>query len=725
MRKQATVRVGRWNICLVLIGLFPGLVHASTADLPPGFSQALTTLEANGCPAALGALQAIPQPPPDAIRHRVSFITGFCLLKTQQPAEALALLEQVAAEYDLLADYALFYAAKAAHALQDFGKSTVLLSRLLARYPNSRLAEEAHFQLGTTYLETQQPEDARKTLAAFLDRYPASPLASQASLLLAKLYLTLERPQEAAPLLKRLYIGFPADPTAVEAERLLLANPDLGPITAEERLLRARALIQADKYRDALTALIPLLKSHPGNGEVRLLTGRSQFALKEYPQAITTLLPLTESTERSALQAEALLLVGRAFFRSGDTIQAIATLERIPTLFPESHLAGEALHVIGLNYEDRKEEEAALEAYARLLRLHPEQNLGDTARWQRAWLFYRQRKLQPAVHELSHLLEKYPQSPLKAQALYWRGRMLEELGDKTLATRSYQRLLQEAGDEPYYTQAARQRLALKPARLSTDSLLPPANSASPVVAKARELSFLRLRDEAAQEYWEIARVHPRELSLQREACEALSRASQFDRCISLARRAARSPLKTAGQDGVLSPFWTFLYPRAFWAWVDHYSRESRLDPYLVTAVIREESAFAPKALSRAGARGLMQLMPATAAQVAKENNLRSPLDLDTPAPNIALGTRYLAKLHDEFGGNLALTLASYNAGPHVVRRWLGTLQSSQDPEIFIEDIPYPETRRYVKRVLGSYDRYRTLYGQPQESRNPPSSVAGH
>ena len=712
MRKRATVRAGRWNICLVLIGLFPGLVRASTADLPPGFSQALMTLEANGCPAALGALQAIPQPPPDAIRHRVSFITGFCLLKTQQPAEALALLEQAAAEYDLLADYALFYAAKAALALQDSGKSTVLLSRLLARYPNSRLAEEAHFQLGMTYLEIQQPEDARRTLLAFLDRYPASPLASQASLLLAKLFLTLERPQEAAPLLKRLYISFPADPTTVETERLLRANPDLVTITAEDRLLRAKALFQADRYRDAVTALTPLLKSHPGNGEVRLLLGRSQFALKEYAQAITTLLPLTESTEPSALQAEALLLVGRAFFRSGDTVQAIATLERIPVLFPGSHLAADALHLIGLNYEERREDDAALEAYARLLRLYPNENLGDTARWQRAWLLYRQGKLQPAAQELSHLLEKYPHSPLKAQALYWRGRMLEELGNKSLATRTYHRLLKEAGDDPYYLQAARQRLALKPARLSADSLLPPANSASPLVAKARELSFLRLWDEAALEYWEIARAHPRELSLQREACEALSRAGQFDRVISLARFASRGLLRTGGQDGVLSPLSTFLYPRAFWAWVDHYARESRLDPYLVTAVIREESAFAPKALSRAGARGLMQLLPATAAQVAKENNLRRLPDLDTPAPNIALGTRYLAKLHEEFGGNLVLTLASYNAGPHVVRRWLDTLQLSQDPEIFIEEIPYPETRRYVKRVLGSYDRYRTLYGRP-------------
>lgn len=713
MRKKGIERGGRWKAWPVLLGLFAWSLQVSASDLPPPFTQALMALEGHDCPAALGALQAIPQPSPEAIRHRVTFITGYCLLKTNRSADALVLLEQAAAEHNLVADYATFYAAEAARALEDPSKTTALLSRLLARYPNSRLAEEAYFRLGMTYLEMQEREDAKKTFLAFLERYPTSALASQASLLLAKIFLALEQPQEAAPLLKRLYISLPADPMATEAERLLRANPQLTTITPEERLLRARAFFQADRYREAITALIPLLKNDPDNGEIRLLLGRSLFANKEYSQAIAALLPLTESTEPSPLQAEALSLMGRASFRSGDNLQAIAYLERIPASFPESHLAGDALHLIGLNHEEQGDDDAALEAYARLLRLAPDEILGDTARWQRAWLFYRQRKLQPAVHELSHLLENYPQSPLKTQALYWRGRMLEELGEKTLATRTYQRLLKEAGDDPYYIQAARQRLALKPARLSAASSLALPNSASPVVAKARELSFLRLWDQAAAEYWEIARAHPRELPLQWEACEALTRAGQFDRVITLARRTTRALLRTGGQDGVLSSFWTFLYPRAFWAWVDHYARESRLDPYLVIAVIREESAFAPKALSRAGARGLMQLMPTTAAQVAKETNLRSAPDLDTPDSNIALGTRYLAKLYEEFGGNLALTLASYNAGPHVVRRWLTNHLPLQDPETFIEEIPYPETRRYVKRVLGSYDRYHTLYARPQ------------
>jgi len=109
----------------------------------------------------------------------------------------------------------------------------------------------------------------------------------------------------------------------------------------------------------------------------------------------------------------------------------------------------------------------------------------------------------------------------------------------------------------------------------------------------------------------------------------------------------------------------------------------------------------------------MQLMPATATRVAAETNFPSSPDVDTPGPNIALGTRYLAQLLEEFGGDLALTLAAYNAGPHNVRRWLKNHHAIRDSEVFVEEIPYPETQRYVKRVLASYHRYRALYAGPQ------------
>jgi soluble lytic murein transglycosylase len=140
----------------------------------------------------------------------------------------------------------------------------------------------------------------------------------------------------------------------------------------------------------------------------------------------------------------------------------------------------------------------------------------------------------------------------------------------------------------------------------------------------------------------------------------------------------------------------------------------------VLGLIREESAFAPRAVSRTGARGLMQLMPQTADLTARENRLPpvAPAALETPEVNIRIGVHHLADLFREFGGNLSLTLASYNAGKQSVQRWVQRFGVADEVE-FVEDIPYAETRGYVKRVLGSYERYRTLYAAKQtENREP-------
>ncbi len=700
-----------WPILLLTFCL--GSVEALATEIPPAFDQALVALESNDCPAALQAFQALPHPPPEAIQPRVIFLTGYCLLQLDRPVDALPLLEQAATEYDLLADYAMSYAAQAAVALKDQSKAIVLLSRLLARYPNSRLAEEAQFRLAMIYLEIEQPEDAERALLHFLHRYPASALAPEASLLLAKHFLALERDREAAPFLKRLYIRFPTDPAAAEAERLLQETLLLTTITPDEHLLRTKALFREGKYREAAAGLTPLLEIDPENEEILLLLGRSLFATKAYPQTIAAVLPLTGPAVRTPLQVKALFLMGRASLRSGKYFQAIAYLDRILALFPRSKLADDALFLIGLNQEERGRDKAALEAYARLLRLYPNGGLGDTARWRRAWLLYRQRKLQQADHELKHLLQDYPQSPQTAQALYWRGRFLEAIGKHSLAKKIYRRLLKEATLDPYYEWRARERLRLKPERFSPTRPAPSKRRSSLAVAKARELFYLRIWAEAAAEYWDLATVHPHEIALQWEACQALFRANEFDKVITVARRAFFTLIKTGRREEAMTTFRSFLYPRGFWPWVDQYVKETSLDPYLVTALIREESAFAPTAISQAGARGLMQLMPTTAARVAHETGLQNPVDLDSPGPNIALGTRYLAKLHEEFGGDLVLTLAAYNAGPGAVRRWIKDHHPIQDHETFIEEIPYRETRRYVKRVLGSYDRYRTLYAGPK------------
>jgi soluble lytic murein transglycosylase len=143
-----------------------------------------------------------------------------------------------------------------------------------------------------------------------------------------------------------------------------------------------------------------------------------------------------------------------------------------------------------------------------------------------------------------------------------------------------------------------------------------------------------------------------------------------------------------------------------------------VEPDLLQALMREESALDPKALSWAGALGLTQLMPATAKAVAKSLGLKRVTNqsLLEPELNIRLGSTYLGSLLKKFEGNKIYAVASYNAGSGAVARWR-TGREAVELDEWVEEIPIAETRGYVKRVLRSYNTYQLLY-----RRTPPRSA---
>ena len=156
--------------------------------------------------------------------------------------------------------------------------------------------------------------------------------------------------------------------------------------------------------------------------------------------------------------------------------------------------------------------------------------------------------------------------------------------------------------------------------------------------------------------------------------------------------------------------WDCIYPAPYPDAVASYEHDYEVPSGLIHAVMRQESGFDPEALSPVGAAGLMQLMPATANEAAKEANVPfAPTDIRTPDANVRLGGFYLGKLAKSYGGSLPLVAASYNAGPGAVSRWVET---SGEPEIdvWVARIPYDETRTYVARVMSNLARYEWLRG---------------
>ena len=156
------------------------------------------------------------------------------------------------------------------------------------------------------------------------------------------------------------------------------------------------------------------------------------------------------------------------------------------------------------------------------------------------------------------------------------------------------------------------------------------------------------------------------------------------------------------------PVYKLGYPFAFFDAIEQAAHSDNIDPFLILAVMRQESVFNPTIVSRAGAMGLMQLMPPTAKAVAAELSETFIVDsLTRLSTNIRYGSHYLKKLLDQFGGNMVLALASYNGGPPAVLEWLEK-NKRKTFDLFIEDIGYDETRGYVKKVLANYWTYRNL-----------------
>lgn len=157
------------------------------------------------------------------------------------------------------------------------------------------------------------------------------------------------------------------------------------------------------------------------------------------------------------------------------------------------------------------------------------------------------------------------------------------------------------------------------------------------------------------------------------------------------------------------PFLRLLYPMHYEEVIVRKARQFQLDPFLVAAVIRVESKFDPQAKSPKGALGLMQLMPETAKWAAGKMNLvYSQERLFDPEFNISIGCWYLALLKSQFKGNTAAALAAYNGGRTTVNKWLEQKQWNGSLED-AENIPYFETRQYVRKVLRYYERYSKIY----------------
>jgi soluble lytic murein transglycosylase len=203
-----------------------------------------------------------------------------------------------------------------------------------------------------------------------------------------------------------------------------------------------------------------------------------------------------------------------------------------------------------------------------------------------------------------------------------------------------------------------------------------------------------------------------------------SRTGELRRGINAMKRAYPQYIASGG-DQLPVEMLKVLFPVAYWETLKKHATAHGLDPYMVAALTAQESTFDPQIRSHANAIGLMQVLPSTGRRYARRLGIRkfSAGSLTNPEINVRIGTAIFSDLVDRFGGGAHLALASYNAGEGAVSRWVSE-RPGIDRDEFIDDIPYPETQNYVKRIVGTAEDYRRLYGELGATpAKPPKSSA--
>jgi len=666
---------------------------------------------------------------PLPLSQKVDFLLGILYAKERKWDRARPYLDQAANAYPRLLDYSLFYLAEAD--LQQGQPSLAIetLRRLLAFPQESRWKRTAHLRLADAYRDAKYMTAAESAYRDFLQDSSHASDSLRARLSLAELLLAQGREKEATPLLLQIDLKAPSGCEAKRARSLWgKLVPPLQP-SWRHRFQRAQALFSAKQYEPAAKEFKDLSVDPSGTAEdirrATLLAAISSFHSRNYKGALELLLPVVEGGGGPEVE-EALYWTGRCYLRLGKREEGRFHLLWVTCRFPKGTWADDALYHLGLDEESEVDFFQAEDTYGSLIRTYPESGLMKEALWRRGWVSYRQGEYLPALKDFQALASLDSNSPEVSKWLYWMGRTLEKMDRHEAAARRYEEILSPAyfdyyffralsrlaGIESFQPEAVANGMAINGSSpvVASATLRPSGAEAAPFLARARELVSIGLHDEALAEYAEAVSLSPRYAPVVEEACSQSLKMGRPDKTLNWAIRFL--PRNWGNGDGSSpsdQPF--YHYPLGYWEIVQRHEKAFQVDPYLIVAVIREESAFSPGCVSSAGAKGLMQLMPSTASQVARGGGIsvdNASKDLFQPDLNIRLGALYLGELLHEFKGNLTLSLASYNAGPHRVKRWL-ELSPDLDEEEFAESIPFSETRSYVKKVLRSYEVYKILY----------------
>jgi soluble lytic murein transglycosylase len=548
---------------------------------------------------------------------------------------------------------------------------------------------------------------------------PAVVPEDQVLLKTAQLASALGQPSRALEAWKRLYYDFPATEAGTTAARALAAA-GAEPIAAGSprvaaELARAERLFSARRFalaREGFELLQPVVAGDQVE-LVALRLAECDYGLRRFRAAAERARPFIDTASR---RAEALFYYASAVEELGDAATFVALVRRIVDEHPSSSWAEDGLNALASHYIIANDDDAADGVFRELLQRYPRGRHAARAAWKAGWWAYKHDRLAEAAGIFERGAAGFPRSDYRPSWLYWAGRARERTGPGGAAVERYRLVLADYANSYYgrLTAARLKALGVSPdAGLTLARWTAPAAPAPPALPTADRLAWLMhagLYEQALDEVAYAQKTWGRSPALDATRAYLLNRKGDLRPGITVMRQTYPHFL-AAGGDALPLAVQQVIFPLDYWPLIKKYAATHKLDPFLVAALMAQESTFDPEIRSSANAIGLMQIVPQTGRRWARRLGIRgfSTRSLTKPEINVRIGTAYFAELVKKFGG-VHVALAGYNAGDHRVARWIAE-RPGVPREEFIDDIPFPETQNYVKRILGTVEDYRRLYGR--------------
>lgn len=664
---------------------------------------------------------------------RAGLLSGVILID-RNPAGALPYLRAAQRDFPVLDDYIRFWIGEALLRLGDAKEAAGMFEGVSQAVPDSNLLNQVALRAGEAWYQASSCPEAVPWFVKAVNVNDKDAQISQAWSRLASCYLRENQLTEGREALKQLWTKFPQTKEAKEAEALLGGNIGGVQWTAapDMHYERAQAFLGQSLHAEAIEELKKFLARDafsPLRIDAKLKLGVAQVRLKLYDQARDTFHALT--AEQGPRADEATVWLARVYLRQGlgeKLLDLCRTLSK-RTMTPEQK--GQLNLFAGIWLEDEARFDEAIARYRQVSKFGEPASQRVEAYWREGWVLYRTARYREAITVWQQIVDQ-KDNDFESQALYWIARSYGQVED--VKSKEAFALLCQRYPYTYYCQLARERTDLSVSgqrrgegavvAASSTQLVPEVTPTSvqdnqtssrtqielqPAYRRAVELRTLGLEHDAARELSALTDRYSRDPEVLAALSMMLNEVGAYHHALRLVRSRFREKLERTGGT-VADGLWNVAYPTGLIPTIKM-SGANGVDPFLVAAIIREESQYDWRAVSRVGAIGLMQVMPATANAVAQQHRLPSLSreDLFDQEINIRIGTRYIEQLFTQFAGNVVQTIAAYNAGPIVVGTWAATYRGLSEDE-FVELIQYQETRQYVKRVLRSYKEYLRLAG---------------